>query len=680
MLAIPSPVPVTWLSHGGFNAYACQAACPIGYHQNDTLTGAYVHTPVNGSHIKCTRCTASDTVTCDDICQQGYYRIRGTDQCVPCTVSSACSAGYYAAVCSGNTTANAVCVKCPAAAATHMFVPYSAQSSPNSFRVTHGDCPTACRNNLEFNTGAAFTSTSVCTACSSNAIYASTVVTGADAGFVYSVWNAPAATPWWSVDQTPAALNQHLVQGQAWTIAGVCSPCKIGSDVQPEDTTLCLPMAGFVRAAAASSAVMRTPIPSSYAQMRVWYDEPRIRRVTWSRRLLSVESQPFARRLLGLPADTPVACPTGTFKGRGEGGCGGCPAGRSTMFDASTGAESCLCQPGLVPHASGACLPCPAETYATMPEAGVQPTCLPCGANQTTWGRTGNTRCACAAGYLRAASGVCQPCPSSYYCTPCEDGQPCASWGAGMVPCFRGATSPPGSSSVDNCTCALPGTVPIRSPGGTLACVPLVLGAMLLNDAMACSQGWHQVSAYPNLACTLCEPGFFVPAIGSPCQECPANTYSSSGVAIGECNACPVGQSTAGLTARTSAAGCVCPAGTVKSATTGSCIGCALNQFTNGSTCAPCPPHSVAAQGATSIFSCVCLTGYTHDASGACLPCALGTYFAGSSGGCIACPRGSTTANVGSPSKQFCGASAALCTDGYVFHGIGIGCVNPMIA
>ena len=122
--------------------------------------------------------------------------------------------------------------------------------------------------------------------------------------------------------------------------------------------------------------------------------------------------------------------------------------------------------PGFVPSATGGyCTECPADTY--LPLFGSQSaTCLPCPANETTWGQTGKSKCGCATGFVRQSSGVCAPCPASFYCKPCtEDDIDCPSEEAYRTPCFSGATTLPGASTVQQCFCSKPGTVGVIQPG-----------------------------------------------------------------------------------------------------------------------------------------------------------------------------------------------------------------------
>ena len=100
-------------------------------------------------------------------------------------------------------------------------------------------------------------------------------MTGADAGFVYSYYAAPPASPWWRVEQTPAPLLQNVAAGRPWVFAGACSPCRTGSDVEANDKVLCTYMGGYGRFAQVVLVPMVTPVPSSPADFRIYYTEPR---------------------------------------------------------------------------------------------------------------------------------------------------------------------------------------------------------------------------------------------------------------------------------------------------------------------------------------------------------------------------------------------------------------------
>ena len=186
----------------------------------------------------------------------------------------------------------------------------------------------------------------------------------------------------------------------------------------------------------------------------------------------------------------------------------------------------------------------------------------------------------------------------------------------------------------------------------------------------------------PSLTCKICAPGSYAPTLGQACVTCPPDTFSSGYTALGQCTACPSPQT--GLAGSTSASACQCPLGmqkvrsasprigmqlrltTDKQGLDNACIGCSTSTYSVNGTCKACPANSLATTGAVASSSCRCLTGYSWSDS-QCRPCPVGTYWAGASAPCTPCPSGSTTADVGSRSVGFCGASLSLCLTGYVY-------------
>ena len=193
-----------------------------------------------------------------------------------------------------------------------------------------------------------------------------------------------------------------------WFLAGICSPCPYGMDVEPGDTQLCTLIGGFTRHHLVPVATTRIPITA--LDIAIHAVGPRMRNANWRRRrLLSLDAAPYQ------PPDSPAACPTGFFKPRGEvstailptnlctsyghanslyvaeintlhtqGPCIGCLAGRSTTGTNSTDRTHCLCLPGHVPNPGGHCTPCPVNSYLPLLGSGAA-TCLQCPPNETTW-------------------------------------------------------------------------------------------------------------------------------------------------------------------------------------------------------------------------------------------------------------------------------------------------------
>ena len=195
----------------------------------------------------------------------------------------------------------------------------------------------------------------------------------------------------------------------------------------------------------------------------------------------------------------------------------------------------------------------------------------------------------------------------------------------------------------------------------------------VVNGVRSCQVGWRQKTPLPALTCKICDPGQFAPALGAQCVSCPPDTFSSGYTALGQCAACPLGQSTYGASGSTSASACRCPAG-MEQGPDGACAGCPVSTYSVNGTCTACPANSLATAGATSATSCRCDNGYKW-ADGVCEPCPKGTYWAGANSACRACPTGSTTADVASKSVLFCGMTPELCLPGFEFAGPAQGCV-----
>jgi hypothetical protein len=368
--------------------------------------------------------------------------------------------------------------------------------------------------------------------------------------------------------------------------------------------------------------------------------------------------------------------------------CNVCPEGSSTMRTGSISLSACMCKYGfyLAARTRGPCLPCPRDTFSNVSVSVLDKgsACTRCPPNTSTLGATGATTCACALGFVRV-NGVCVRCRAGFYCPPCTETD------AECVPsdqraCFVGATSPPGSYGIANCTCG-PGLVRATLPKSNLLyCRTLPLGFTVTPDGqqLTCLPGWKRSRSGD--ACTLCPPGTYAalssdgitPLLrvtdGTPlCQPCPANTYNPTASALGACTPCPSQQVASNGSVRLS--DCACPPPTLP--VPGGCKGCLANQFAEsvGQRCRSCPSNSLAQAGASSIKDCLCMPGYALQAqTNACEPCPIGFYSTHASNTpCAPCPKGSTTAGPGSTRLSACGETAALCLPGYTWR-LGVGC------
>jgi len=414
---------------------------------------------------------------------------------------------------------------------------------------------------------------------------------------------------------------------------------------------------------------------------------------------------------------TIMPCPTGYFKeGRGMGVCKSCPAGTSTTNITSNDIRMCLCLPGwyrLLTTTTTAnssnvrpCSPCLENSFrsiniisssASLSSSSPfqEEVCTSCPPNETTHGRIGSTACSCIPGFIRK-NGTCVPCEAGTYCTPCFEGEDlCPLSGVQVTACFQNATSPPGSTSITQCTC-LSGLVPLQRTTTThnhyyqnYYCAPVPPMAIYdpLTKKVGCKTGWTaQWDVMGQLVgCQLCPMGsyaLFDPSSSSSssnnnniCKICPKGTFSAFTDMIGGCTPCPYPQTTEAEGA-TSPESCGCPAPTRKVGDN-QCEGCLSNQYLGtGGVCLPCPAFSISNVGAVSLLDCKCMAGYFfQDKTLSCQICPVGTYSShATDSGCKPCPKGSTTAGLGSKSVRECGATKELCLSGYSWRGVYLGC------
>lgn len=328
-----------------------------------------------------------------------------------------------------------------------------------------------------------------------------------------------------------------------------------------------------------------------------------------------------------------------------------------------------------------ACIPCSANTFrppGTVGEEG----CFKCPENETTHGRINSTRCSCIPGYVRGYQQQCVPCTAGTYCVPCFEGQTdCPQEGVKSTPCFPNSSSPPGSTSIQNCTC-LSGLVALSTASHhNYYCAPVPPTAIydVNKKRAACKRGWTEQWSQQGqlIGCTLCPMGFFAesdPSLllqSSPtnvnCKPCPKGSFAASTDVIGNCTQCSAPQTTSGE-ASTSPEHCGCPLPTIKGPG-GNCIGCLLNQYLLLGACVNCPAFSISSVGATSPSECKCMPGYGKTSLGVCKICSVGQYSQHASDrDCKQCPKGSTTKSLGSKSILECGATSDLCLAGFTWR------------
>jgi hypothetical protein len=699
----------------GATADGCNATCGAGFHTLRRSTGAYWSAPLPLWDLRCALCGFNDDVPCHGRCANGQYRDLAVPSdnlpgaCKPCRVSARdCPMGQYAPLCSGNHTGNVACLPCAAPPAGKVIVPYDALRSAATLQrglvawdgVT---CPTACAPNH-------VQASAACVPCRVQAgeQCAPPEVPGqpTPCDFVYAHWNATDGPMWWAPASTPLSLR-GIAEGRR---AGVCWACPTGTGtLDVSGTDLCQLLPGFGLANDAMDEVQRVPIPTEPGAVVRSLREPQPLADGFEatpqrqRRLLSivVNNNASSSSTTALLLLAPV--PIGTYNDGTSVRPISCPQGRSTRTKGSVSAAQCECMPGYYDRgAQQACVECPANTYRSvnMPSG----ECVPCADNETTFGRTAQSACACVAGWMRffGAERRCAPCAGDRFCRPCHAGQKeCPSnAGAWVVPCMPGGTSPPGSASLLNCTCARRGAARLLRPGYTLDAIakartPTNVGLYCLEPpphtvydnatlTLRCMDGWtptYAAGVSPPLlqGCALCGRGRFSPSgAASHCRNCPLGTYMDRPDATGAspCTPCDLNQTTL-VEGATSAEQCACPAGTRRNAQTQRCEGCALGQYAtpDRTGCLPCPAGSTSRVGAANVSDCVCLPGTVRSDSPkmkqGCWPCPVGTFAAqAGQAACTPCGANRVTATTGAVAS-----SACFCAEGYTAIA-GVLCVN----
>ena len=697
---------LTFASAGAVSApYSCNATCGAGLHSLRRSTGAYVDAPLPVSELLCKLCGFADPVPCHGRCAAGQYRDPAVPYdsqpgaCKPCRVSANdCPTGQYAPLCSGNGTGDALCRPCAAPPAGRVIVPYEAARSAVTLQrgLVQWDgvtCPTACAPNHVMLQGSACVP---CRGTQAGMVCAPSTVPGqpTPCDFVYAHWNATDGPMWWAPASTPPWLN-GLEKGRR---AGVCWACPTGTGtLDGTGTDLCQLLPGF-GLAYDPLEVYRVPIPTEPGAV--------IRSLREPQPLLVLPPPARGRRMLSLAANDSAAAkfvssstaaglmpvPFGTY---GDGSSVypiNCPQGMSTRTTGSVSAAQCECMPGYYYHyyaeptKGRRCVECPADTYRSvnMPHGA----CAACAANETTFERTGQSACACAAGWRRAGEGgACVRCEAGRFCRPCYAGQKdCpSSLGVWVVPCMTGGVAPPGSTSLLNCTCERAGAARLLRPGYTLEAIARQTsnrGLYCLEPpphtvydnatlTLRCRDGWtptYVKGVSPPLleGCALCGRGRFSPSGAlSDCRDCPLGTYMDRPDGVGACTPCSANLTTL-VAGATRAEQCACPLGMRRNAQTQRCEGCALGQYAtperNG--CLPCPEGTTSRMGAANASDCVCVRGTVRvvvDGGPRCQPCPIGTFAAhDGQAACTPCGPNRITAKPGAVSSTACACAAGF--------------------
>jgi hypothetical protein len=399
------------------------------------------------------------------------------------------------------------------------------------------------------------------------------------------------------------------------------------------------------------------------------------------------------------------ACPDGTYSAAGATSCATCKTG--TVFRVDPAAPP---QTFMAAHSAAAfCDPCPASTYWSFTDGRCMrcaygsfsgPGWYQCGTcsyrspySNNPWGGIVLSLTSGQSSYYMGvdltgvrAAATCTACPAGTYllnamtCAPCAAGFVSAAGYFYCVTCTGGSFLSVGASDSHNYA---------TGDGHPARCAVCSDPKMMSIDGMSCVP-------------RPCSPGYFANVtnpLAVVCSACPANTFSALGTACivcGEdkfarsgatsCTACTAGQ----FISRTSlacvscpagtfaqgpgmtASDCVtCPAGTASAAGASACAVCAAGSWDIGNrTCGLCPANTYSGAAATTCIACPaqwtsprgsasctqCAAGSAW-LSGACVPCAAGTY-AARGANCSICPPGGwsaagSAACLGCPPSQF---------------------------
>ena len=209
----------------------------------------------------------------------------------------------------------------------------------------------------------------------------------------------------------------------------------------------------------------------------------------------------------------------------------------------------------------------------------------------------------------------------------------------------------------DECRTCLPGTYK-SSSGTTVPCSSCVDANRSPEDNYCICNAGYYLNAY--YQCYACDRGTYLPfqnTVQTTCYQCDADTYSQV-LAATTCNACP--EHSASPAGSSSGDACLCNAGYSQGVSTSLCSACQPGTYApltgssicapcpedtystetaaiSNTSCTPCPAHTKALAGSTSLGECTCLEGYGY-AGGTCTLCEAGKHTPGGANqACEAC-------------------------------------------
>ena len=257
------------------------------------------------------------------------------------------------------------------------------------------------------------------------------------------------------------------------------------------------------------------------------------------------------------------SCAVGKFSSNeGRSYCTTCTAG---SFQSGFFAANCTsCDAGSYTTADGAamCIPCTAGTFQTAIGSTV---CMLCESGTFQSSEGSSTCLACFRGSYQSTIGasVCKFCPQgstsmagsisfanctcdigfsgivslfSVICFACASGKYKTMYGpSACMDCPIASSSPPGSSSISNCSC---NAGYFQSNNSCSPCVPGTFNPVAASTSCtACSN--HSSSGFASASC-ICNDGFVAIVNGARyCSQCSAGKYKQSEIL---CSACPAGK------------------------------------------------------------------------------------------------------------------------------------------
>lgn len=270
----------------------------------------------------------------------------------------------------------------------------------------------------------------------------------------------------------------------------------------------------------------------------------------------------FYNTVLGSSACAP--CPGNTWQNLSRTSthafvCSSCPANSQHALEAQTDIEACRCDAGFAEYDTGSssyhCKPCLAGHYC--PGDGAQilcpvnqfalegsTQCTQCSSNSRGGQIVGEDECLCLIGHEGESNSDCTPCQVGKFqplnltfnstCSECAAGSYVDFEGAEeCLICPGNASSPPGSSAINQCGCS-PGF--FGPNGGT--CVQCQAdrfcpGGTSDQPCRAFSTSPPGSDAQEDCSC---RPGFFSDNTTSSCRKCLPGSYCSGGLHIAGCS------------------------------------------------------------------------------------------------------------------------------------------------